>query len=216
MRGAFAVPSVLPSVLSSVRRVPARRVALSAALLAVAAWLLVLDTSHAGFSARSSAGAASFSTGIVDLSTPAAGAANRLTVDATGIVPGDVMERAVDLTNGGTFDLSGVTLTTTASPSSLLDTDTTHGLQVTVDRCSVPWTETGTAPAYVYACSGTTCPVLAARPVIMSGVALTGLSAVTAGNTDHLRVVLTLPAAAGDSLQGLGSRLTFTFTGTGS
>jgi hypothetical protein len=58
--------------------------------------------------------------------------------------------------------------------------------------------------------------VLAARPVIMSGVALTGLSAVTAGNTDHLRVVLTLPAAAGDSLQGLGSRLTFTFTGTGS
>jgi hypothetical protein len=193
-----------------------RRFALSAGLLALAGGLLVLDTSHAGFTARSSAGAATFSTGIVDLSVPAAGAANRLTVDATGIVPGDRMERVVDLTNGGTFDLSGVTLTTTAPLSSALDTDTTHGLQVTLDRCSVPWTETGTAPAYVYSCSGTTSSVLSTQPVIMSGATLTGLTAVTAGDTDHLRVVLTFPAAADDSMQGLSSHLVFTFTGSGS
>ena len=147
---------------------------------------------------------------------PAAGPGNRLTVDATGIVPGDQMERVVDLTNGGTLDLSGVTLSTTASLSSALDTDTVHGLQVSIDRCSGPWTEGGTAPGYVYACSGTTSSVLSAQPVIMSGAALAGLSATTAGNTDHLRVVLTFPPAAGDSMQGLSSHLAFTFTGSGS
>jgi hypothetical protein len=150
---------------------------------------------------------------MVDLAAAAAGPANRLTVDATGIVPGDRIERVVDLTNGGTLDLSGVTLTTTAGPSSALDTDTTHGLDVSIDRCSVAWTEVGTAPGYVYGCSGTTSAVLAARPVIGAGVALAGLASTTAGATDHLRVVLTLPTSAGDTMQGLSSRLQFTFTG---
>jgi spore coat-associated protein N len=208
MRGAFGAWSPRPLVV--------RRFALSAALLGLAGSLLVLDTTHSAFTARSSAGAAGFSTGMVDLSVPAAGAGNRMTVDATGIVPGDRMERVVDLTNGGVSDLSGVTLTTTGALSSALDTDTTHGLQVSVDRCSVPWTEAGTPPGYVYGCSGTTSTVLSTRPVIMAGTALTALSATTAGNTDHLRVILTFPAAAGDSLQGASSHLSFTFTGSGS
>ena len=208
MRGALRAWSTRPSAV--------RRFAFSAALVGIAAALLTFDATHSGFTARSSAGAASFSTGIVDLSVPAAGPGNRLTVDATGIVPGDRMERVVDLTNGGTFNLSGVTLTTSAQLTSALDTDTTHGLQVSLDRCSVPWTETGTAPGYVYGCSGTTSTVLSARPVIMTGTALPGLSAVTTGNTDHLRVVLTFPAAADDSKQTLSSRLAFTFTGSGS
>ena len=208
MRGAFGAGSARPLLV--------RRFALSAALLGLAGSLLVFDPAHSGFTATSSVGAATFSTGIVDLSVGAAGPGNRLTVDATGIVPGDQMERVVDMANGGTFDLSGVTLTTTAPLSSALDTDATHGLQVTVDRCSVPWTEAGTAPGYVYGCSGTTSTVLSTQPGITAGTALTGLSATTHGNTDHLRVVLTFPAAAGDSMQGLSSHLTFTFTGTGS
>ena len=198
------------------RRLLVRRFALSAALLGLAGSLLVFDRAHAGFTARSSVGTASFSTGIVDLSVAAPGPGNRLTVDASRVVPGDRMERVVDLTNDGTFALSGVTLTTTAPVSSALDTDSSHGLQLTVDRCSVPWTEAGTAPGYVYACSGTTSTVLTTQPVITTGTALTGLSSATAGNTDHLRVVLTFPAAAGDSMQGLSSRLAFTFTGSGS
>jgi spore coat-associated protein N len=208
MRGAFGAGCARPLLV--------RRLALSAALLGLAGSLLVFDRTQAGFTARSSVGTASFSTGIVDLSVAAAGPGNRLTVDATGIVPGDRIERAVDLTNGGTFSLSGVTLTTTAPVSSALDTDAAHGLQVTVDRCNVPWTEAGTPPGYVYACSGTTSTVLSTRSVITTGAALTGLSATTPGNTDHLRVVLTFPAAAGDSMQGLSSHLSFTFTGSGS
>jgi hypothetical protein len=193
-----------------------RRIVLSAALLGLAAGLLHVGTTHSGFTARSSAGAASFGTGFVDLSVPAAGPGNRLTVDATGMVPGDRMERVVDLTNSGSMDLSGVTLTTTASLSSALDTDATQGLQVAIDRCSVPWTEAGTAPGYVYGCSGTASSVLPSQPVITSGAALANLAATTAGNTDHLRVVLTFPPAAGDSMQGLTSHLVLTFTGSGS
>jgi hypothetical protein len=208
MRHAFAARPARPLVV--------RRLAVSAALVGLAAALLTFDATHSGFTARSSAGAASFSTGIVDIAVGAAGPANRMTVDATGIVPGDVMERVVDLTNSGTFDLSGVTLATTAPVSSALDTDTSHGLQMTVDRCSVPWNETGTAPAYVYACSGTTSSVLSTRPVITAAAALSSLTATTAGNTDHLRVVLSFPAAADDSMQALSSHLTFTFTASGS
>ena len=195
------------------RKPVGRRFALSAALLGLAASLMALEGTQAGFTATSSSGTSTWTTGVVGLTVGAPGPANRLTVDATGVVPGDRIERAVDLTNGGTLDLAGITLTTTASPSSALDTDTTNGLDLTVDRCSVPWTEAGTAPGYVYGCGGTTSSVLATRPVIATGVALAGLTSTTVGSTDHLRVVLTLPAAAGDALQGLTSRLQFTVTG---
>ncbi|HEV8627054.1 MAG TPA: TasA family protein, partial [Acidimicrobiia bacterium] len=62
---------------------------------------------------------------------------NRLTVNASGLVPGDTVQRSFDITNTGSQDMASVALTTTASPSSLLDTDTTNGLQMVVDRCSV-------------------------------------------------------------------------------
>lgn len=191
-----------------------RRFALSAALLGLAASLLALQGTHAGFTARSSSGPASFSTGMVDLAAGAAGSADRLTVDATGIVPGDRVERALDLTNSGTLDLSGVTLTTSALQSSALDTDTSHGLSVSIDRCSVPWTETAPGPAYVYGCGGTTSVALSARPVIQAGVALAALTSTTVGATDHLRIVLALPGSAGDAMQGLSTQLQFAFTGT--
>src|SRR5688572_3104536 len=55
---------------------------------------------------------------------------NRLTVAASGIVPGDTMQRSFDLANTGTQDLASVSLTTTATTSSLLDTDATNGLQM--------------------------------------------------------------------------------------
>ena len=158
----------------------------------------------------------SISTGTVTIALGAAGPANRLTVNATAVAPGDTMQRAFNLANTGTIDLAAApTLTTTASPSSLLDTDTTDGLQMTLDRCDVPWTESGSAPAYTYTCSGTTSAVLASRPVIGAALALSNLSDLaTAGTTAHLRLTLSLPTPAGNTFQGLSSTLTYTFTGT--
>ena len=153
------------------------------------------------------------SSGTVTIALGATGAAtNRLNVGATGLAPGDTLQRSVDLTNSGSIDLAGVTLTTTASPTSLLDTDATNGLQMVVDKCSVAWTEAG--PPYTYTCGGTTTPVLASRAVIGSNLALSPLGATTAGGTDHLRVTLTLPSGAPNTLQNQSSTITYAFTGT--
>ncbi len=139
---------------------------------------------------------------------------NRLTVNASGLVPGDTVQRSFDLANTGSQDLSSLAVTTTASPSSLLDTDTTHGLQMVVDRCSVAWTESGSSPAFTYSCSGSTTTIVTSRPVIQTALAMSGLSALTAGGTDHLRLTLTFPSSAGSTFQGLSSTFTYSFLGT--
>ncbi len=153
------------------------------------------------------------SSGTVTIALGATGAAtNRLDVGASGLAPGDTIQRSVDLTNSGTIDLAGVTLTTTASPSSLLDTDATNGLQMVVDTCSVAWTEAG--PPFTYTCGGTTTQVLASRAVIGSNLSLSPLGATSVGGTDHLRVTLTLPSGAPNTLQNQSSTITYAFTGT--
>ncbi len=153
--------------------------------------------------------------GIVEINLGAVGAANRLTVAAVDIVPGDTMQRAVTLSSATTTsDLASITLTTTASTSSALDTDATAGLRQMIEKCSVAWVEAGTSPAYTYTCAGTTSTVLASRAVIGSALALSNLSSTTAGSTDNLRVTLTFPTGAGNTLQNLASTVLFTFTGT--
>lgn len=155
----------------------------------------------------------SVSSGTVQIALGSAGtAANRLTVGATGLVPGDTVQRAVDLAVSGDQDLSAVTLSTTATTSSLLDTDATNGLQMVVDSCSVPWTESGTAPAYTYTCGGTSSALVASRPVIGSNLNLSGVG-LTTGSTSHLRVTLTLPTTADNTFQAKSSVLSFAFTG---
>lgn len=181
------------------------------AILGAAAGVASLAT-FASFTSSTTAQAQSLTSGTVSITL---GTANRLTVGATNLVPGDTIQRAVDITNNGsagTSSVGSVSLTTTASPSSLLDTDTTNGLQMVVDKCSVAWTESG--PPYTYTCGGTTTSVLASRAVIGNSIALSNMSSITAGNTDHLRVTLTLPAVASNTLQGQSSTLSYVFTAT--
>jgi predicted ribosomally synthesized peptide with SipW-like signal peptide len=143
------------------------------------------------------------------LSSPP-GPTNRLGTGASAIAAGDTMQRAIDLNYAGSVSFGSVTLTTSASPSSALDTNTTDGLQVAIDKCSVAWTESG--PPYTYTCSGSTSTVLASQPIIGSNLALSNLT-LTSGSTDHLRVTVTLPSTAGNTLQNLSSTVAYTFTG---
>ena len=152
-------------------------------------------------------------TGTVVIALGATGAStNRLNIGATDIAPGDTLQRSFDITNSGSLNLASVTLTSTASPSSLLDTDTTNGLQMNIDRCSVAWTESG--PPYTYTCGGSTSVVLASRAVIGAAIALANLTVTTAGATDRLRLTLTLPGAAGNTFQNISSTISYSFTGT--
>ncbi len=106
-----------------------------------------------------------------------------------------------------------MTLTTVASPSTKLDTDTVNGLQLAIDACSVPWTEAGTT-ALTYTCAGTVTSVLAPRPVAGANMALAGLNSLTSAAADNLRVTVNLPAAADNTFQGLSDTIGFSFTGT--
>ena len=190
-----------------------RKLLVSLAVISAAASIAGLGT-FATFTSSTSA-SQSVSSGTVTIALGATGAStNRLTVGASNIAPGDTIKRSVDLIDSGSIDLASITLTTNATTSSLLDTDATNGLQMVIDRCSNAWTEGGTAPAYTYTCSGATSTVLASRAIVGTNLALSNLSALTNGVTDHLRVTLSFPSAAPNSFQNQSSTVQYTFTGT--
>lgn len=155
------------------------------------------------------------SSGTVTVALGSTGAAtNRLTVNATGLVPTDTVQRSFDLSNTGDQDFASVTLTTTASPSSVLDTDATNGLQMTITSCTNAWTEAGVSPAFTYTCSGSTATVVASRAVIGSAIAMSNLTSTTSGSTDHLLLTLTLPSSADNTFQNKSSTISYAFTAT--
>ena len=174
------------------------KVAASFAVVGVASAVAGLGT-FATFTS-STAASNTVATGTAVIALGATGAStNRLNINASEVAAGDTIQRSVDLLNtGSTIDLASIVLDTTAAPSSLLDTDGTDGLQMVIQACSVPWTESGLP--YTYTCSGTTTSVLTTQAVIGASIALSNLTALTAGVTDHLRIKLTLPATAGNTL----------------
>jgi spore coat-associated protein N len=186
-------------------------------LLTIALILLAVGLAGVGAFATFTSSASvdqSLSSGTVTIALGSTGTANnRLDIGATGLVPGDTIQRAVNVSNTGNQDFASISLTTSASPSSLLDTDATDGLQMLIERCSVAWTEGGSAPAYTYTCSGTTSTVLSSRAIIGSAMAFSNVL-LTSGSTNNLRVTVSLPSTAGNTLQGRSSTITYAFTGT--
>jgi spore coat-associated protein N len=164
--------------------------------------------------------------GTVNIALGASGENNRMSVEAAGLVPGDSVQRRVKLSNpseDGQQNLANIKLTTTATTSSLLDTDTTHGLQMKIEKCSglLGWRESATTP-YTYTCDqvaandglGSRSTVLAEGDVIGNEQVLSNMSALTVGNTDDLVVTVTLPQTAGNDFQGKTSTIQYTFVAT--
>jgi predicted ribosomally synthesized peptide with SipW-like signal peptide len=183
----------------------ARKFLLTLAALGAAASIAGLGTFATFTSSTSTSN--TIASGTLSLTAPF----SRLGTGASPIAPGDTMQRAIDLSYSGTISFASATLTTSASPSSLLDTDATNGLQIAIDKCSQAWTESG--PPYTYTCGGSTSTVLASRALIGSAMALSNLT-LSAGSTDHLRVTLTFPSGAGNTLQNQSSTVNYTFSGT--
>ena len=183
----------------------ARKLLLTIAALGAAASIAGLGT-FATFTSSTSA-SNTIASGTLSLTAPF----SRLGTGASPIAPGDTMQRAIDLSYAGTISFASATLTTSASPTSLLDSDATNGLQIAIDKCSAAWTESG--PPYTYTCGGSTSTVLASRALIGSNIALSNLT-LTAGATDHLRVTLTFPSGADNTFQNKSSTVSYTFTGS--
>ena len=200
-------------------------------------------TASASFSGGSSVTQGALTAAHMQVSTPGAGATNRLTLAGTNIAPGDLMQRAIDVSVDGSTTaglMTGMTLQVTApTTTSNLDSNDSSGLQLWVMSCSNAWTESGSTPAYKYVCDGGgtlqavlgsslptpadpvtsyTCPPAGATVkglnTMKTAQALSNLPTLNAGATMHFVVFMCFPGATGDTYQNLTSQLRFTFAGT--
>jgi hypothetical protein len=187
----------------------ARKVVGSLGVLGAAAAVAGLGT-FGSFTDSSTPIAATISSGTLSIDVTQQG----FTVPATtsNFVPGDSLTRAVNLVNDGSSALGSVTLNSTVATPSVLTTDTTNGLQLAVKKCTVPYTQGGTATAATYSCSGTE-TVLSSGPAV-TNVTLSNVAALNAGGTDYLTFAISLPTSADNTFQGKSAALSLTFTGT--
>jgi hypothetical protein len=216
---------------------PYRKVALAVALVVGALGALV-GGAFATFTNTVSSGGQSVSSGtvVVTLGNPTAN--GHLTVGASGLAPGDTVARAVQLQNTGSLNLASIALKLSAPTTSLLDSDATNGLQVSVQVCpsTSTLTESATAP-YTYTCagpgggftsltlgaagqtgtSGGACPCTSvpAASLESSSYQLGTVTALTAGKSSNLVVTESFPSGApGDPSQYTGGSCTGTAGGT--
>jgi hypothetical protein len=156
------------------------------------------------FSDSTTPAPAAIETGIVSIDLTAAGGGAAVPLTFASVLPGASATQAVNLVNDGDSALSSVSLATVATTSSVLDTDVTNGLQMTVTSCSVAWSASWT-------CAGDVRTVQAAGPVVRSAALVSPLS-LTAGATDHLAVTVALPSTADDAFKQKASDLSLVFT----
>ena len=138
----------------------------------------------------------------------------------TGMAPGDVVNRFIELTNGGTMAGQTMTLALSDTASSTLTSSSTNGLQIQVFECATQWTTISGQ------CSGGVgTSVMASTPAttLLSTPGTVSLASLAAGTTSHLRVQITLPAGSevttngtlpAGTVQGVTSYVTWTFTET--
>lgn len=202
--------------------VPAKVGLAAAATVTVAGLAISAVGVYAGLNATASNGSAQTATSGT-LSLTMANNGSGFAQNVSSLAPGDVVNRYVDLTNGGQLAGQALTLGVSDATPTKLTTDATNGLHVTVSQCSG-----GASPAWVPGtgvCGGTG----ASSTALASNIALSSLStavslisgAQPAGTIDHLQISLTLPnqtettvngVLPGSTIQGLSSSLTWTFT----
>lgn len=133
----------------------------------------------------------------------------------TAMGPGDTFNRYIELKNTGTLDGASPTLQLSTADSNTLVNNPTTGLQVTIQACSIAWTNTGT-------CGETTTSVLTSTPVstLKASAQNLTLPSVLTGATNYLKISTVLPAGTENVLngvlpvgtvQGLSASLTWNF-----
>jgi hypothetical protein len=142
------------------------------------------------------------------------------TQSVSNLAPGDIVNRFVDVSNTGTLIGKDLTLSVADSASTLLSTDATKGLHVTVIQCtSGTWT-----PGTSGTCAGGTTSTLVNNAALatISGTPQSVVSGAIAVNAAyHLKISLTLPDQSetttngtlpAGTIQGLTANLTWTFS----
>jgi spore coat-associated protein N len=183
----------------------------------------------AGFTATTNNPNNTFATGTLTMNTSKPAAA---ILTLSNMIPGDTVSDVVNILSTGTEDMT-YTLTTTATTSSVLDTNTTDGLKLWIQRCSQAWTNTGAAAT----CGGQVADVVGTSgspvPIIGSNIAMGKLCdsdadgqrttrgnnclnsplTIDTKNSDFLKIRVSLPSSADDTFQGKTSTIQFTWNG---
>ena len=141
------------------------------------------------------------------------------------MAPGDVVYRYIKYTNNGNLDAQDLKLSLSDSVNSVLTTDATRGLSVTVTQCSVAWTPASGACGGTSTGLGTSTAVaLKTTPLSLPVVPTTPAGAnILAGQEIQLRFAITLPdtnetkvngVPPANTVQGKTAALTWTLTET--
>ena len=146
------------------------------------------DRSSASFTATTTNPGNAFGSATLTMSNDKSSAGSLVTL--TNMVPGDTANRTVVISNTGTVGFT-YTAAVSATANTLLWSDTTNGVQVTVKR--------GATTLY----SGA-----------LKNLALAASPTVAAGATDTLTFDFSLPTAAGNTFQSLTQDFTITYTST--
>ena len=116
------------------------------------------------------------------------------TTPITGMVPGDVQYRYIDLKQGATQGTALLpTLALSATGDTSLTSDNVRGIQFTVNNCTVAWTFVNATSAST--CSGIQSVVLASTGgyTLRTAQALTNFT-LAQNTTNFLQIIMTLPA----------------------
>jgi hypothetical protein len=195
-------------------------------------------TASANFTAAETVSQGAVSTGVMDITV--GGGVSNLTTGATGLVPGDLIARAIDVKIESTTTsgiITGMKLGASVSGSSSPNggaIEDSNGAKVFVKSCSVAWLAAGN----VFTCGGTPdealgtnlhatpaaadCPPNAGNATVptlanlisnaqtLDATALT----LTPNTTSHLVVYMCLPTTMGDTYQNASvTGITWTFSG---
>jgi hypothetical protein len=191
------------------RRNTAAKIVGTVGVLGVAATIAGLS-SFGAFTASTEPVDTSVDTGVLSINLTDAGDGLSVPFGGGLMLAGDSRNFRVDLVNDGDAALSAVTLTSRATTSSVLDTDSVHGLQLQVRSCSDLWDIAGS----VYSCDGVERSYYSG-PIVTAGSALAGTSSLPIGGIDHLLLTASLPStASADVFEGATSALELFFTGT--
>lgn len=220
------------------RRSMAKKLVASTALVG-GALALEFGGAFAQFTDTATAGPQTISSGTIEVGV---GPTNDTATAAADIVPGDTVAREVDINSTtATANAASITLQVKATVTSLLDTDGTNGLQLSIQACSQAWTRHA-GPPLTYTCGGaggaTTVDIggnasTSVAALEAAAAALTPLKSLTAKGQDYLVFTLTLPAgapgnlsqmaacsgakggtAATENLEGCSSTLTYSLVAT--
>ena len=158
----------------------------------------------------------SVTSGTLKLTDTATATSGGLVTSILAMAPGDVVNRYVDLTNGGTLDADTTTVVITGSGNALT-TDPINGLQISMQSCPGGWVVT------TGVCTGggaTTVLTSTSANALLTAKTLT-LPSIAAGAVTNLRISISLPAGTevttngalpSGTIQGLTATLAWTFT----